>query len=310
MKFENENLILLTREEAYAILCPGHDGCSSYLLDDGISMQYIEREDIKYSEVDWDDIDPDEGFPNEWHAFRLVSEQGELGEQRPYIEGHLKQHGLIKEHKSFTTRYNDVIFGCREYLNNVGLSSNQYGLPRPGVLDLTMCGIELLGSTETKHIKVLAVPFLLQGIIVRTIEGDKSEDSLIGFDALTDEQLVRLCDAIEDTTRNGKHVYRTGLFDKIEDYLQLIEQQKHHYKAGDKIIVQSWYPDEFGQHFPMKPLTATIDKIDDDHVVYTRDDDGCGYSDVLYNILPCDSEKELERHLRVYEYKSEMEQYK
>lgn len=87
------NVLLLTKEEAYHLVCPGADGMSDYLLEDGMAIRCTAGdEDI---DIDWYLNDGfSNGFPEEWHAFRFeFSDEEQLKQQLPYIKGSLSQRG-------------------------------------------------------------------------------------------------------------------------------------------------------------------------------------------------------------------------
>lgn len=160
MKQLNPTTLLLTRQEAYTLLCPQADGCSDYLLDEGIEITCISDNvpGCDRVHIDWSDIT--DGIPSEWHSFQMnFDHEDTLKEQLPYIKGHLKQHGIIKpQGKKMRTRIGYIQQECLEYLRDCGMASNKYGLPRPGMLDLRSKGRRQTGPHNHQHRRICRPP--------------------------------------------------------------------------------------------------------------------------------------------------------
>lgn len=318
------NVLLLTKEEAYTLVCPGAYGVSGYLLEDGMSIRCtVGDKDI---DIDWYmNYGFCYGFPNEWHAFRFeFSDEEQLNQQLPYIKEHLSQCGLIHEPaKAFRTRLGDIWQECKEYLLAAGTASNKWGMPRPGILDLRFTHIWLMNKTRhyTHDYRVIGLLQPIGQLLCRKYKrlheynkhgqlNERTEElELVSIDNLDIYQLTDLVDDIKKQTRNINDVYRC-LSDNPDDIYNYLTEVGKKIEEGDKVIVQCHlmnfsdeHPGHTSEWAAEKPYLSTIIRIDDRGVTYT-DKDGAQVHDVLYNIRPY-TEDDFKYAMRSYKWQQE-----
>lgn len=318
------NVLLLTKEEAYTLVCPGAYGVSGYLLEDGMAIRCtVGDKDI---DIDWYmNYGFCYGFPEEWHAFRFeFADEEQLNQQLPYIKEHLSQCGTIHEPaKAFRTRLGDIWQECKEYLLAAGTASNKWGMPRPGILDLRFTHIWLMNKTKhyTHDYRVIGLLQPIGQLLCRKYKrlheynkhgqlNERTEElELVSIDNLDIYQLTDLVDDIKKQTRNINDVYRC-LSDNPDDIYNYLTEVGKKMEEGDKVIVQCHHmnfsdehPGHTSEWVAKEPYLSTIIRIDDRGVAYT-DRNGVQVHDVLYNIRPY-TEDEFKYALCSYKWQQE-----
>lgn len=209
----NETTLGLTSTEAYCLLAPTEFGYSNYLMQDGVFMECRKKEGGELETIEEEEAVG--GWPSsDWCDFQIsFDSEFILEEELPVIEGLLKDAGIIKEpKKTFVQRYSDIRQECLEMINNIPITSNEYGMPRPAFLDMSESGILLdidnmvLGVKGT--FRVIGI-FFGGWIIFEAAEGVWR---ILNQYNLTCEKLAILCDEIEEKKFSSDNLYKVDPF--------------------------------------------------------------------------------------------------
>lgn len=333
MRIKNETTLALTREEAYAMICPGEDGCSDFLMD-VCELHCMDKELGTDKLFDWDML-VDNAIPEWYGQFELRFDSNEaMLRNLAYIEGQPIWYALFSPTpKRLATRYGDIIQECREYIGTVALSSNEYGMPRPGVLDLWYTDITVHSIPSCRlRPRVIAVCQPFNKLIIEYIEicpVEKLSYMFVDINELSSMELIELCDQIQEQSINQNKVYRVGMFDTVEQFLELMKKNRQEIKPGEKairichrfklfkdseILLNSQMAKINDNVWMCKPELVEVVKVERDSISYkTKTDEGIEYmeGDVPYNLLPFSKElwKEVMNKYNYYS-KREAEKYK
>lgn len=291
------------------MICPGANGCSYLMSMDVCELHCIDKELGSDNIFDWEDM-IDDAIPEWCGQFELRFENASvMKDNQKYIENFLHQHGLLSPTpKKFVTRYGDILQECKEYIGTVALSCNDYGMPRPGVLDLWYTDITV-HSIPSCYLRprVIAVCQPFNKLIIEYIEIfpiEKISYMFVDINKLPGMELIELCDQIQEQSINQNKVYRVGMFDTVEQFLELMKKNRQEIKPGEKairichhfklfkdseILLDSQMAKVNDDTWMSKPELVEVVKVTRGTISYkTKNEEGVEYmeGDVPYNLLP------------------------
>lgn len=194
------------------------------------------------------------------------------------------------------TRYGDLRQECHEFLYRAAIAHNDKGMPINGVLDLWYSRIPYTaGFIHPGRVIGIAQPNNCL-IVERPLPRMKRTGySFVDINGLDLEQLVELCDYVQDVIRyrHDDILYRTDIFEKPRDFVDLMARRRHIYEAGERVIWQQQYLQDDGTYIHGEPETGLVRKVTHEHIILASDRDKCDVMECSWVIQPYSDEQML-----------------